>query len=372
MTRDPEETTGATGELPCLLVLADDDATTRGLLAAVEDLVRSSTVEGPGEVALEAIEAVAPLAMLPWSGPESDAAWHEVVRRAPGVLPLAWVGPESREAFEASDAAKQALGVFVPPVDAETFRLEVRAALVVRRRLLASAESVRCADEELASFLYVVSHDLKAPIQGLLGVAGLLSELEGDRLSADGRKYCDELERNGQRLARMVDALTIISRLGRGGLDRRLVDLNELVEEVFAEIIFQHGERIPRLDHDAALPRLETDPKLLEDIVRRLVDNAVVHHGTGPPRVQVSCEVVRSPQDGVVLTVRDDGPGIPEHLREEIFELFAGPGVQGSAGVGAGLPIVRRAAQLLGGRVWLDSEPGEGSAFHVELPGRVE
>jgi len=122
---------------------------------------------------------------------------------------------------------------------------------------------------------------------------------------------------------------------------------------------------------EGALPTLETDRGKLKSILRNLVDNALKFTPSGEVSVQAEYDAER---DSVRMVVRDTGIGIPEHARESIFDLFQQVGrsrPSSRQGVGLGLYLVRRFAELLGGTVSVQSAEGKGSVFTVELPRRV-
>jgi signal transduction histidine kinase len=166
---------------------------------------------------------------------------------------------------------------------------------------------------------------------------------------------------------RLLNDLLDLDRLAQPTVtpEREYVDVGELVERVVKEIVAEFPEHRP-VHVDACPLRLEVDPPKVERIVENLLANAVRHTPPGTP-VWVRVE----PRDqGALLTVEDAGPGVPEHLREAIFEPFRqGPAPASHApGLGVGLALVRVFAQLHGGGAWVEERQGQGASFRVHLP----
>jgi signal transduction histidine kinase len=316
---------------------------------------------------LAADGALPPVLLLVWQPGEAADALCARLRAAPTGLVVVGLCDEAAEpAFWQAAETTPALAASAPlPLDAPSLARAIRSALAVHA-VLVRAEAARLrAETELAKFLYSVSHDLRAPTQGLVGLAGLLADSEGDRLSQDGLEVCAEIERSGQRLSGMVDILAICSKLERQQPVLADVDLKSLVEGIFAAAISAHQTRFPRLSLDPTPPLLVTDAELLTLIVDALVDNAVRYNRAVPPRVHVGIDVGAAQ---VEIAVVDNGPGLSPEQAEAAFDLFTRLQPRQSAGVGAGLTIARQAAKRLGGEIRCESAPGAGSSFIVTLP----
>jgi two-component system, OmpR family, sensor histidine kinase KdpD len=223
-------------------------------------------------------------------------------------------------------------------------------------------EALRRSDELKTSLLRSVSHDLRTPLTAIIAAGAAL-----DSPSVSGeerRELSDAVVEEGQRLSRLVENLLDVSRLESGKAEphREPVDLLDLLGAA-RESIGARGEGV-RLALDDELPALRADPAQLERAFANLLENAVVH-GEGHP------VLVRSRLVGPRLVVRvvDRGPGIPENLRERIFEPFyRAPGAASGAGSGLGLAIARGFIEANGGEVEVESLPGQGSSFVVTFP----
>ncbi|HEX4305760.1 MAG TPA: ATP-binding protein [Solirubrobacterales bacterium] len=241
--------------------------------------------------------------------------------------------------------------------------LEEAAALAAERDRMREeaieAEAVRRSDELKTSLLRSVSHDLRTPLTAIIAAGAALDSPSAT--TAERRELSEAVVDEGRRLSRLVENLLDVSRLESGKAEphRESVELGDLLAAA-RESIGPYGERV-RLSLDEDLPLLRADPTQLERAFANLLENAVVH-GEGQP------VLVRSRLVGPRLVVRvvDRGPGIPENLRERIFEPFyRTPGAPNGGGSGLGLAIARGFIEANGGEVEVESLPGQGSSFVV-------
>ena len=223
-------------------------------------------------------------------------------------------------------------------------------------------EALARAREELSRMMV---HDLRSPISGVLGALELLREARD--LGETDRKLLDLADRNAKRLLKLVDGILELSRLEEGALPvrREEVRLPALVDEVLERTRPAAVARGLALESsvDADLPSVRADSGLVARVLENLLTNAVKFSapGAGPIRVEG-----RLDGQGVVLSVRDSGPGVPDELRPRLFQKFAVGDVAGR-GTGLGLPFCRLATEALGGRIWLE-DPGPGAVFAFSLP----
>jgi PAS domain S-box-containing protein len=231
-----------------------------------------------------------------------------------------------------------------------------------------AAERLRALDELKNTFLHAVSHELRTPLSSVLGFA-LTLEREELRLTPQERiDITHRLAANARRLEQLLTDLLDLDRLDRGIVEprRRPTDIAALVRRIVegSEIL---GARPVRVEADPVV--VAVDASKVERIIENLLANAAKHT---PPDTTIWVRVV-SETDGVLISVEDDGPGVPEALRDRIFEPFSrGPDAPlHSPGVGIGLSLVARFAELHGGRAWADERPGGGASFRVYLPGQA-
>lgn len=221
---------------------------------------------------------------------------------------------------------------------------------------------------ELESFAYAASHDLREPLRTIGGFAQLLSRRSHERLGPEGQVFVDYIQDGVGRLQSIVDDLLALSRADRAEGRRDVVELADVADHAL------QGLR-PVLEESGAevevgrLPRVVGDAGQLGQVLANLVANAVKFHGPGRPHVRVAAE--RAPE-GWVVSVTDDGPGIPAEDRERVFEMFHRlPSGDAAPGSGLGLAICKRIVEHHGGRIWVEPGPGgAGSRFCVLLADR--
>jgi signal transduction histidine kinase len=237
------------------------------------------------------------------------------------------------------------------------------------QRQMEVTERIRSTDRMRDTFLQAVSHDLRSPLTSILGSASTL-EQRGAALSETERD--DLLRRIGtsaRRLDRLLSDLLDIDRLQRGIItpDRRPTDVGDLIERTIADAGLREHRSVSVQVAGGPL-EADVDPAKLERIVENLVANADKHTpAAGPISVSAAAE-----RDGLELRVSDEGPGVPDDIKETIFQPFRrGPDTEYVPGVGLGLSLVARFAELHGGRAWVEDRPGGGATFVVFLPATV-
>ncbi len=241
---------------------------------------------------------------------------------------------------------------------------QLERALTVERE---ATHRLRALDDMKNTFLQAVSHDLRTPLAAILGLAITLERGDVQLSAVDARDLAGRIASNARRLERLVTNLLDLDRLARGIVAPKLqpTDVGELVRRTLAE-----SELVPaeRLRTDIVPTVIPADAAKVERIVENLLANTTRHAPKGTT-VWVSVRAVREPE-GVEIAIEDDGGGVPKDMRETIFEPFR----QGSnasphsPGVGVGLTLVRRFAELHGGKVWVEDRRGGGASFRVFLP----
>lgn len=233
--------------------------------------------------------------------------------------------------------------------------------------LQTSLERVTRANRELESFSYTVSHDLKAPLRGLIGYSQLLLRDHVQRLDEDGRQIAEHIRSAALRMEQLIDELLAYSRLELADPQLVTLDLGELVAKALAQqaTALQRRALVPNV----ALPAtpLRGDAQGLTLALRNLIDNAIkftLH--CAEPRIDIGGD---SDEHWVRLWVRDNGPGFDMAQHDRMFEIFQRlDAADGFQGTGIGLAIVRKAVERMGGRAWAESTPGGGACFFLQLP----
>jgi PAS domain S-box-containing protein len=229
----------------------------------------------------------------------------------------------------------------------------------------AATRRLRALDDLKNTFLDAVSHELRTPLAAVIGIALTLKRSGGDLAEVDTVDLVARLVANAKKLDRLLIDLLDLDRLSRGIITpkRQPTDVAELVRRVTSEWC-KLQDRSLVVEAEPVVVSL--DPEKVERMIENLLTNAVRHTPDGTS-VWVR---VRPQDDGVLLAVDDAGAGIPRALRVSVFEPFRqGPErVAHSPGVGIGLSLVARFAELHGGRAWVTDRPGGGSSFQVYIP----
>jgi PAS domain S-box-containing protein len=227
------------------------------------------------------------------------------------------------------------------------------------------SHQLRALDDMKNTFLHAVSHELRTPLATVLGFALTLERQDANLSPEDTQDIVRRLASNARKLDQLLSDLLDVDRLARGIVEprRHPTDIGALVRRVVegSDIL---GERPIRVDADLVV--VAVDGPKVERIVENLLANAARHT---PPGTTVRVRV-RGQDGGVLIAVEDEGPGIPEALRESIFEPFRqGPDRSAhTPGVGVGLSLVIKFAELHGGRAWVEEREGGGASFRVFLP----
>ena len=221
--------------------------------------------------------------------------------------------------------------------------------------------------------LSVASHELRTPLAVLkLRLDSVLRQ--ATRLGPGSEKLTAGVEtaiRQTARLSQLIDELLDVSRIATGHLtiEREEVDLSRVVDDVLTRLrdFIERGGCAAELRAEPAVWGL-WDRLRLEQSLVNLLTNAVKYGGPGPIEVSLSADHAN---DGEVrLAVRDHGPGIPAELQGRIFNRFVRAAPREVGGLGLGLYITRQIVEAHGGRIHVESRPGEGAAFVVEIPRR--
>ena len=255
------------------------------------------------------------------------------------------------------------------PVRPETVQTALRAALRARQRqyeMRSRQEELLRVNADLEQFAHSASHDLREPIRSISVYTELIKKHYGRLLDHMGTEYLGFVQSGAARMETLLEDLLSYAQASnipdevpdaicaREPLDAALENLAGSIRDSRAEIVI--GE----------MPHVRIRPGHLQQVFQNLVGNAIKYKNEGPPRVRVAA---RREDSRWVFSVEDNGIGIAEEYRETIFGIFKRLHTnQAYSGTGMGLAICQRVVERYRGRIWVESQPGNGSSFFFSIP----
>jgi signal transduction histidine kinase len=223
------------------------------------------------------------------------------------------------------------------------------------------------ANKELEAFCYSVSHDLRAPARGIIGLSRILLEDHATYLPAEVQRFLRLLHDNGEQMANLIDALLTFSRLSRQPLNKRTVAVADLVRLCLEELEVERNGRTVEVVLEE-LPCCQADPALLKQVWSNLLSNAWKYTGKrSTARIEIGCTPPLAA--GRAYYVRDNGVGFDMRYAAKLFGVFQRlHRAEEYPGTGVGLAIVQRIVQRHGGRVWAEAEVERGATFYFTVP----
>ena len=221
-------------------------------------------------------------------------------------------------------------------------------------------------NDELRQFAYVVSHDLKEPLRMIGSYTQLIHKLHKDSFNKDSESYFDFVKEGVGRMNNLLDGLLRYATVGRDDIDMKTVNLTEAVELAVINLSVSIKE-VNATVHTENLPKVITIRALWIQVFQNLISNAIKFHREGvDPVVEITGQETDTE---VIISIKDNGIGIAEEFKDRIFVIFQRLHARSKyEGTGIGLAICQKIMQRLGGRIWFESEEGEGTTFYCAVP----
>ena len=232
--------------------------------------------------------------------------------------------------------------------------------------LVKTMGELKRSNDELQQFAYVASHDLQEPLRMVASYTQLLAQRYKGRLDSDADEFIAFAVDGSNRMQRLIQDLLAYSRAGTNGKVLREISSEKALTEALENLRATIEESGAVVTHDQ-LPAITTDGTQLAQVFQNLIGNAIKYHGAELPHVHVSA--MKKSADEWTFSVRDNGLGIDPRYFERIFIIFQRlHGPTDFKGTGIGLAICKKMVEGLGGRIWVESQPKNGSTFYFTLP----
>ena len=241
----------------------------------------------------------------------------------------------------------------------------------LEQRVVERTAQLQEANKELQAFSYSVSHDLRAPLRHVLGFVDMLQRDAGPSLSTDNLLLLATISDAAKRMGNLIDDLLSFSRVGRAELQKKAVDLNDLIKETLRDLEVDTKDRNIVWDIQP-LPLVRADRALLRMVLVNLISNAVKFTGArAEAKIEIGC--ASSEANEIVIFIRDNGAGFDPKYTKKLFGVFQRLHSHDEfEGTGIGLANVQRIIQRQGGRAWAEGVVDAGATFFFSIPKQIE
>jgi signal transduction histidine kinase len=221
-------------------------------------------------------------------------------------------------------------------------------------------------NRELEQFAYISSHDLQEPLRQVRAFVGLLRDRHADKLEGSAAEYLQFVYDGAARMSDLVQGLLDYSRVGARERKRQPVSCQQALDAALANLQAGIAESNAQITHDE-LPTISAEPVQLTQLFQNLIGNAIKFRPAGvAPAIHVGS---RRDAGQWLFWVKDNGIGIAPEFQEKVFQIFQRLHTRRQyPGTGIGLAICKKIVEQHGGKIWIESAPGQGSTFHFSLP----
>jgi PAS domain S-box-containing protein len=224
---------------------------------------------------------------------------------------------------------------------------------------------LRMVNADLEQFVYSASHDLQEPVRTVAVYSEIVAKRYHEQLDGNGQQFLGFLKEGGRRLAMLIRDLLAYTRAGNVQDGRATVDSVRVLQHTLASLAEAIRESDATVTYDA-LPEVFIGEAHLQQLFQNLITNAIKYRSTDAPRINISAERTAGEWR---FRVRDNGIGIDPQYKEKIFGVFKRLHHDDNrGGTGIGLAICRRVVEQYGGRIWVESEEGQGASFFFTVP----
>jgi len=300
-------------------------------------------------------------------GPALQKLWNQIEARRkseePAFLPFLLVTPRNNLKLVTRSLWQVVDELIMAPI--EKIELQARLEILLRARRLSIEAKQR--NEDLEALVQAMTHDFRAYLRVILGFTRALREDQMDELGERGLHYLERIQSEGKSAQDLADMLLSFLRLGREGIRKQPVHLQSVIEHCLSDLKDIIQTREVQATVQGELPEVLGDPVLVKMALQNLLSNAIEYVAPGiKPQFTISATTSGA---NCQIRIQDNGIGIDPENQKRIFQPFVRlHGIEEYPGTGLGLSAARKAAELMGGSIGLESKPEKGSTFWVELP----
>ena len=274
-------------------------------------------------------------------------------------------GFHSREVDVGEETYQQRI-VYIPTIkEIRIYSNDITPRKRAQEKLARQADELARSNAELQEFAYVASHDLQEPLRVISGFTQLLSDRYSGQLDETADEFISYVVDGSERMKILINDLLEYSRVGTQGRPLEPVESSSALEHALSNLRVAMSEADARVTHDR-LPKVQGDINQLSQMFQNLISNAIKFRAEHPPKIHISSVQVG---ESWVMSVSDNGIGIDPQYSERIFGMFKRLHGRGEyPGTGIGLAICSKIVERHMGKIWVESEPGNGSTFSFTLP----
>jgi len=227
-------------------------------------------------------------------------------------------------------------------------------------------------NKELDSFVHIISHDLRTPLRGISSFITFLEEDYKDKLDKEGKEFVDEIRNGANRLGDLIDDLLALSRISRIKNPYETVPIRNLIDSAGESLKHEFKVHHVSLTIPDNMPVIVCDRVKMAQVFLNLINNAIKFSSKNNkehPKIEIG---FTKRSDSVEFYVKDNGIGIDPQYHEQIFGVFRRLHTEREfEGTGVGLSIVKRVIDDHGGKIWIESQLGQGACFHFTIPANL-